>query len=157
MLLDPLTCFAAIKSGIGLVERGIKAGKDLSDLAGPIMKWASNEAHLETHAARKGNTGVLGKLTGIEQDAIAAFLRKQELNKMRDQLREIFVLYVDNGLAQWEMLQKEIAHQRALQRQRIKEAEDRKRRFKNRLIILTAVGVAVTILLFEIQWLMNKL
>ena len=25
MLLDPLTCFAAIKSGISLVERGIKA------------------------------------------------------------------------------------------------------------------------------------
>ncbi len=157
MLLDPLTCFAAIKSGISLVERGIKAGKDLTDLAGPIMKWASNEAHLETHAARKGNTGVLGKLTGVEQDAIAAYLRKKELNKMRDQLREIFLLYADNGLAEWEMLQKEIAHQRALQKQRIKEAEDRKRRFKNRLIIIGAIGLAVVVLLLEIKWLMEKL
>lgn len=53
MLIDPLTCFAAIKSGMSLLERGIKAGKDLHELGGPIMKWASNEAHLETHASKK--------------------------------------------------------------------------------------------------------
>ena len=32
MLIDPLTCFAAIKSGMSLLERGIKAGKDLHEL-----------------------------------------------------------------------------------------------------------------------------
>ena len=54
-LIDPLTAFAAIKTGISLVERGIKAGKELHELASPIMKWASNEAHFETHSSSKGD------------------------------------------------------------------------------------------------------
>ena len=154
-LIDPLTAFAAIKTGISLVERGIKAGKELHELASPIMKWASNEAHLETHSARKGNTGFLGKFTGVEQDAIAAFIRKQEIEKKRAELREIFLLYVDDGLNKWEQLQKEIAHQRALNKQRIKEQIARKKRFRNTLIILCSVGLAVTILLIEIYYLMR--
>ncbi len=157
MLIDPLTCFAAIKSGMSLLERGIKAGKDLHELGGPIMKWASNEAHLETHASKKGKTGVLGKLTGAEQDAVAAFLRKQELEAMRNDMRQMFLLYLDNGLAKWEMLQKEIAHQRAMQKQRIKEMQERKKRFKNRLIILAAISVAVAFLMFEIKFIMSKI
>ena len=119
------------------------------------MKWASNEAHLETHSSRKGNTGFLGQFTGVEQDAIAAFIRKQEIEKKRAELREIFLLYVDDGLNKWEQLQKEIAHQRALNKQRIKEQIARNKRFRNTLIILGSVGLAVTILLIEFYYLMR--
>jgi|TARA_S200002703_G_scaffold159817_2_gene174896 hypothetical protein len=157
MIIDPLTCFAAIKSGMSLLERGIKAGKDLHELAGPIKKWASNEAHLETHANQKGRTGVLGKLTGAEQNAMDAFIRKQELETMRNNMREMFLLYLDNGLSKWEMLQKEIAHQRAMQKQLIKEAQERKRRFKNRLFMLLGVVIAVVVIGFEIYILKEKL
>ena len=156
MLIDPLTAFAAVKSGISLIERGIKTGKELHELAAPIMKWASNEAHLETHSSRKGNTGVFGKFTGVEQDAIAAFIRKEELRVKREELRQIFLLYLDDGLNKWEQLQKEIAHQRALNKQRIKEQIARKRRFRNNLIILVSVGLAVTILLYELYYLIEN-
>ena len=101
MLVDPITAFAATKSAIGLIQQGIKVGKDLTDLASPIMKWAEAESHIDTHSSNKGKS-VFGKFSSIEQNAIAAHLRKMEIKKMRDELREIFVLYAPNGLHQWE-------------------------------------------------------
>ena len=64
-------------------------------------------------------------------------------------------MYVDDGLSKWEQLQKEIAHQRALNKQRIKEQIARKKRFRNNLIILGSVGIAVTILLVEFYYLLG--
>ena len=82
---------------------------------------------------------------------------QQELEAMRNDMRQMFLLYLDNGLAKWEMLQKEIAHQRAMQKQRIKEMQERKKRFKNRLIILAAISVAVAFLMFEIKFIMSRI
>ena len=74
---------------------------------------------------------------------------------MRNDIRQMFLLYLDNGLAKWEMLQKEIAHQRAMQKQRIKEMQ--KKKDLNRLIILAAISVAVAFLMFEIKFIMVKI
>ena len=55
------------------------------------------------------------------------------------------------------MLKKEIAQKRAMQKQRIKKMQERKKRFKNRLIILVAISVAVAFLMFEIKFIMSKI
>ncbi len=107
MLIDPITAFAATKSAISLIQQGVKVGKDLTELASPIMKWAEAESHIDTHSSNKGKS-VFGKFSSIEQNAIAAHLRKMEIEKMRNQLREIFLLYAPDGLVQWEALQKEM-------------------------------------------------
>ena len=148
MLIDPLTAFAATKSAISLIQQGIKVGKDLTDLASPIMKWADAEAHIDTHSSNKGKS-MFGKFSSIEKNAIAAHLRKMEIEKMRKELREIFLLYAPDGLVQWEILQKEIARQRKLHKDAIKKRlEVRRQRLNTLMWIGASVGI-VSFLVLE--------
>lgn len=148
MLIDPITAFAATKSAIGLIQQGIKVGKDLTDLASPIMKWADAEAHIDTHSSNKGKS-LFGKFSSIEQNAIAAHLRKMEIKKMRDELREIFVLYAPNGLHQWEQLQKEIARQRKAHKDALKRRLEARRQRLNMLMWIGAVVGVIGFLALE--------
>ena len=152
MLIDPITAFAATKSAISLVQQGIKAGKELTDLASPIIKWANAESHIDIHTSNKGKS-MFGKFSSIEQNAIAAHLRKMEIKKMQDELREIFLLYAPNGLQQWEMLQKEIANQRKLRKEAIKRQIQEKKKRKELLIIVSAIGIAIIALIVEFRYL----
>tara|TARA_A100000171_G_scaffold41686_1_gene42590 strand:- start:654 stop:1118 length:465 start_codon:yes stop_codon:yes gene_type:complete len=154
MLVDPITAFAATKSAIGLIQQGIKVGKDLTDLASPIMKWAEAESHIDTHSSNKGKS-VFGKFSSIEQNAIAAHLRKMEIEKMRNQLREIFLLYAPDGLVQWEALQKEIARQRKEHKDAIKRRLEARRRRINTIIWFGAVIVGSAILGAEFYFILN--
>ena len=151
MLIDPITAFAATKSAISLVQQGIKAGKELTDLASPIIKWANAESHIDIHTSNKGKS-MFGKFSSIEQNAIAAHLRKMEIKKMQDELREIFLLYAPNGLQQWEMLQKEIANQRKLRKEAIKRQIQEKKKRKELLIIGSIIGIAIIVLIAEFRY-----
>jgi len=146
MLLDPLTAFAATKSAISLIQQGIKVGKDLTDLASPIMKWADAEAHIDTHSSNKGKS-MFGKFSSIEKNAIAAHLRKMEIEKMRKELREIFLLYAPDGLVQWEALQKEIARQRKAHKDALKKQQEEKQK---RLNILMWAGASIIVIGFAV-------
>ena len=147
MLIDPITAFAATKSAISLIQQGIKVGKDLTDLASPIMKWADAEAHIDTHSSNKGKS-MFGKFSSIEQNAIAAHLRKMEIEKMRKELREIFLLYAPNGLSQWESLQKEIARQRKIHKDALKKQQEKRQKRLNMLMwIAASIGVVGFILM----------
>tara|TARA_Y100000004_G_scaffold112861_1_gene126736 strand:+ start:1152 stop:1616 length:465 start_codon:yes stop_codon:yes gene_type:complete len=154
MLIDPLTAFAATKSAIGLIQQGIKVGKDLTELASPIMKWAEAESHIDTHSSNKGKS-VFGKFSSIEQNAIAAHLRKMEIEKMRNQLREIFLLYAPDGLVQWEALQKEIARQRKEHKDAIKRRIEARRRRLHTIMWFGAVIVISVILGAEFYFILN--
>lgn len=154
MLVDPITAFAATKSAIGLIQQGIKVGKDLTDLASPIMKWAEAESHIDTHSSNKGKS-VFGKFSSIEQNAIAAHLRKMEIEKMRNQLREIFLLYAPDGLVQWEALQKEIARQRKEHKDAIKRRLEARRRRLHTIMWFGAVIVISVILGAEFYFILN--
>ena len=154
MLIDPLTAFAATKSAIGLIQQGIKVGKDLTELASPIMKWAEAESHIDTHSSNKGKS-VFGKFSSIEQNAIAAHLRKMEIEKMRNQLREIFLLYAPDGLVQWEALQKEIARQRKEHKDAIKRRIEARRRRLHTIMWFGAVIIISVILGAEFYFILN--
>ena len=157
-MIDPLTAFAAIKSATGIIQQGIKVGKGLHDLASPIMKWANAESHMDVAASQKGKTltgKLFGKFSGVEQNAIAAHLRKQELKQMKAELREIFLLYAHNGLQQWEDLQKEISHQRALHKRRILEQIAEKEQAKKIMIVIAAVVIGFLLLVWEINYILN--
>ena len=157
-MIDPLTAFAAIKSATGIIQQGIKVGKGLHDLASPIMKWANAESHMDVAASQKGKTltgKLFGKFSSVEQNAIAAHFRKQELKQMKAELREIFLLYAHNGLQQWEDLQKEISHQRALHKRRIREQIAEKEQAKKIMIVIAAVVIGFLLLVWEINYILN--
>ena len=144
-MLDPLSAYAACKSGIALIEQGIKTGKKLHDLASSVSKWANAESSLDVHAANKGKGGMLSKLglSSIEEDAMAAYLRKKEIKEKKDQLREIFLLYADNGLQEWENLQAEIGRLRKRKKEQLRREMEEREQIKKAIDI----GVLVVLIL----------
>jgi len=148
-MIDPISAFAAVNTAASAISTAIKAGKDLSSLAGPISKYAQAEAQLNFGAAKK-KKGSFSKMTGAEQAGIDEFFRKEELDTLRDEMRSVFMLYGKPGA--WERLQAEIARQRAAQK------EELERRAKVRETIMVCivgfllVGVGGGGLLLWILW-----
>ena len=147
-MLDPLSAYAACKSGIALIEQGIKTGKKLHDLASSVSKWANAESSLDVHAANKGKGGMLSKLglSSIEEDAMAAYLRKKEIKEKKDRLREIFLLYSDNGLQEWENLQAEIGRLRKKKKEQLRQEMEEREQIKKAI----GIGVLVVLILLSV-------
>ena len=147
-MLDPLSAYAACKSGIALIEQGIKTGKKLHDLASSVSKWANAESSLDVHAANKGKGGMLSKLglSSIEEDAMAAYLRKKEIKEKKDRLREIFLLYADNGLQEWENLQAEIGRLRKRKKEQLRQEMEEREQIKKAI----GIGVLVVLVLLSV-------
>ena len=152
-MIDPLMAFAALKTASSTISSAVKAGKDLASLVGPITRLAKAEADLSFAAEKKG--GILGKLTGAEQTAIDAHFRKEEANRIRDEMRELFMLFGSPG--QWERLQAEIAAERVRRKKALEAEVQRKRRLKNTVIIVLSLVAAITILTLEIMYLKGAL
>ena len=147
-MLDPLSAYAACKSGIALIEQGIKTGKKLHDLASSVSKWANAESSLDVHAANKGKGGMLSKLglSSIEEDAMAAYLRKKEIKEKKERLREIFLLYADNGLQEWENLQAEIGRLRKRKKEQLRQEMEEREQIKKAI----GIGVLVVLVLLSV-------
>ncbi len=152
-MIDPLTAFAALKTASSAISSAVKAGRDLGSLVGPITKLTKAEADLSFAAEKKG--GILGKLTGAEQTAIEAHFRKEEAKRIRDEMRELFLLFGSPG--QWERLQGEIAAERVRRKKALEAEAHRKRRLKNTIIITVSIVAAVIILTLEIMYLKGAL
>lgn len=147
-MIDPLSAFAAVKTAHSVIMKGIQVGKDLSSMSGYISKWAVGEANIEVHAEKKGRS-LFGKFSSVEQQAIEAHLRKEELARMRDQLREIFLLYGSPG--QWERLQGEIASARAEKKRQLKQIEEEKERRKTFIIGSLAIAGLLLFIYYELK------
>ena len=137
-MIDPFTAFAALKGATEAISQGIKTGKDLINMSSSVSRWAKAEASLQVVSSEKpkGLGKLFGKLTGAEQNAIDAHFRKEEAKRIRDEMREMFLLYGSPG--QWERLQKEIATERKRQADFLKQKIAAARRKKN--IILWTIG-----------------
>jgi len=139
-MIDPFTAFAALKGATEAISGAIKTGKDLSTMSSSIAKWAKAEAGLQVITSEKPGvvSKLFGKLTGAEQNAIDAHFRKEEANRLRDEMRSMFLLYGSAG--QWERLQKEIAVERKRQANILKE-KIRKQKLKKNIIIGVIAGI----------------
>jgi hypothetical protein len=131
-MIDPISAFSMISSAAGAISGSIKAGKDLSSLSGPISRYAKAEAQLNFGAARKKKS-IFSKMTGAEQAGIDEFFRKEELDQMRKQMREIFMIYGKPG--SWERLQAEIARQRQMQKNEL----ERRAKVRDAIILWTVL------------------
>jgi len=139
-MIDPFTAFAALKGATEAISSAIKTGRDLSTMSSSVAKWAKTEAGLQVITSEKPGvvSKLFGKLTGAEQNAIDAHFRKEEANRLRDEMRSMFLLYGSAG--QWERLQKEIAVERKRQANILKE-KIRKQKLKKNIIIGVIAGI----------------
>ena len=156
-MIDPFTAFAALKGATEVISQGIKTGKDLVNMSGAVSKWAKAEANLQVIASEKpkGLGKIFGKLTGAEQNAIDAHFRKEEANRLRDEMRSMFLLYGSAG--QWERLQKEIAVERKRQADFLRQKIAAEKRKKNIIIWTLAVIFGASFIAFEIYILTNHI
>lgn len=135
-MIDPISAFSMISSAAGAISGSIKAGKDLSSLAGPISRYAKAEAELNFGAARKKKS-IFSKMTGAEQAGIDAFFKQEQLDELRKEMRSIFQIYGKPGA--WERLQAEIARQRQIQ----KEELERRAKLRDAIILWTVLPAIV--------------
>ena len=156
-MIDPFTAFAALKGATEVISQGIKTGKDLVNMSSAVSKWAKAEANLQVIASEKpkGLGKIFGKLTGAEQNAIDAHFRKEEANRLRDEMRSMFLLYGSAG--QWERLQKEIAVERKRQADFLRQKIAAEKRKKNIIIWTLAVIFGASFIAFEIYILTNHI
>ena len=113
-----------------------------------INKFANAEAQLEHHSSKKGKS-ILGKFSSIEQTAIEAHLRKEEVRRMKDELKDVILIHGSPG--QWERLQAEIAHVKKEHKLRIKKLEAMKKKSRDRIIYAVAIVVVIAFLYYEYQ------
>ena len=154
-MIDPFTAFAALKGATEAISQGIKTGKDLINMSSSVSRWAKAEASLQVVSSEKpkGLGKLFGKLTGAEQNAIDAHFRKEEANRIRDEMREMFLLYGAPG--QWERLQKEIATERKRQADLLKRQIAAQKRRKKILIVSIGSILGLVILAIEFYILTN--
>jgi len=134
-----MVAISAVATASGAISSAIKAGKDVSSLAGPLKKYARAEAELNFGANRKKNS-FLAKFGGAESSAIDKYFKQEELRQARDELRSTFQLYGRAG--GWETLQKMIADERVQYR------EELKKRAEFRDLVWNIIGIiALTITL----------
>ncbi len=132
-MIDPVSAFAALSAGHSAIKKGIEMGRDLSSMSNAVARYAQGEAELQFGAARKKKS----RFSLAEDSAIEKHFRKEKLEDMRKELRQIFQWYGKPG--QWERLQAEIANERA----QIKKALEEEARKKDLIlgIILSIVLV----------------
>lgn len=152
-MIDPISAFAAVTTASSAISSAIKAGRDLSSLGGPngpVAKYAKAEAELKFGAARKKNS-IFSKMSGAEQAGIDEFFRQEELRQMRDEMRSIFMLYGKPGA--WERLQAEIARQRQLQLEELRERGERRDKIIFWTVLPTIIVLGGLVLFFFIKFL----
>ena len=152
-MVDPLIAFAAIKTASASISAAVKAGRDLSSLAGPITKYAKAEAELQFGAAKK-KRGVFAKLGATDESAIEKHFRQEEVRRLRKDMRELFMLYGSPG--QWERLQATIAEERAEKQKQLRLAEHKRQQMVQIIMAILVISTAVTMLVGWVLFLQNR-
>ena len=119
-MIDPVSAFAALSAGHSAIKKGIEMGRDLSSMSNAVSRYAQGEAELQFGAARKKKS----KFSLAEDSAIEKHFRKEKLDDMRKELRQIFQWYGKPG--KWERLQAEIANERAAIKKALEEEAKKK-------------------------------
>ena len=150
--MDPITAFSAITAAAGGIKQIISAGRDLSAASNHIKAWASAEAEIDI-AKRDKQSGWRAVFSGAESQAIDEHFRKREIDDLRNELRQIFLVFGKPG--EWEALQAAIGQAKKEQKDRIEAERKRRAKIFEAVFLwgMVAVGVAMAIgILLVVVW-----
>ena len=136
-MIDPISAFAMLTSAHSALKKCVSMGKDLSSATSAIASYAKAEAELG-FAKEQKKKGIFGS---VMDQAIEQHFKEEEQNRLKDELRSLFLLYGSAG--QWERLQATIAQARAEHRKHLKEQQRIKDR--NTMIVVCTVLAIVGI------------
>ena len=134
-MIDPISAFAMLSSAHSALKKCVSMGKDLSSATSAIASYAKAEAELG-FAKEQKKKGIFGS---VMDQAIEQHFKEEEQNRLKDELRSLFLLYGSAG--QWERLQATIAQARAEHRKQLQERQ----RIQDRNLMII-VGTTLTIL-----------
>lgn len=150
-MIDPISAFAMLTTAHSALKKMCSMGKDLSSATKAITQYAKAEAELG-FAKEQKKKGIFGS---VMDNAIEQHFKEEEQQRLKDELRSMFLLYGANGMGQWERLQATIASARAEHRKQLKEQQ----RIKDRNLMITTVTVILIIgfggIFFFIDFLKN--
>ena len=132
-MIDPISAFAMLTSAHSALKKCVSMGKDLSSATNAIASYAKAEAELG-FAKEQKKKGIFGS---IMDQAIEQHFKEEEQNRLKDELRSLFLLYGSAG--QWERLQATIAQARAEHRKQLQE----KQRIQDRNTLIVVCTVLV--------------
>jgi hypothetical protein len=132
-MIDPISAFAMLTSAHSALKKCVSMGKDLSSATNAITQYAKAEAELG-FAKEQKKKGIFGS---VMDQAIEQHFKEEEQNRLKDELRSLFLLYGSAG--QWERLQATIAQARAEHRKQLQE----KQRIQDRNTLIVVCTVLV--------------
>jgi len=132
-MIDPISAFAMLTSAHSALKKCVSMGKDLSSATNAIAQYAKAEAELG-FAKEQKKKGIFGS---VMDQAIEQHFKEEEQNRLKDELRSLFLLYGSAG--QWERLQATIAQARAEHRKQLQE----KQRIQDRNTLIVVCTVLV--------------
>ena len=132
-MIDPVSAFAMLTSAHSALKKCVSMGKDLSSATNAITQYAKAEAELG-FAKEQKKKGIFGS---VMDQAIEQHFKEEEQNRLKDELRSLFLLYGSAG--QWERLQATIAQARAEHRKQLQE----KQRIQDRNTLIVVCTVLV--------------
>jgi len=132
-MIDPISAFAMLTSAHNAISKICKMGKDLSSATKFVTQYAKAEAELG-FAKEQKKKGIFGS---VMDQAIEQHFKEEEQNRLKDELRSLFLLYGSAG--QWERLQATIAQARAEHRKQLQE----KQRIQDRNTLIVVCTVLV--------------
>ncbi len=136
-MIDPISAFAMLTSAHSALKKCVSMGKDLSSATSAIASYAKAEAELG-FAKEQKKKGIFGS---VMDQAIEQHFKEEEQNRLKDELRSLFLLYGSAG--QWERLQATIAQARAEHRKQLQEKQ--RIQDRNTLIVVCTVLAIVGI------------
>ena len=135
-MIDPISAFAMLTSAHSALKKMASMGKDLSSATKFVTQYAKAEAELG-FAKEKKKSGIFGS---VMDNAIEQHFKQEEQERLKAELRSIFLLYGADGIGQWERLQATIAQARAEHRKRLKE-QQRIRDRNTMIVVCTVLGI----------------
>ena len=136
-MIDPISAFAMLTSAHSALKKMVSMGRDLNSATKAISSYAKAEAELG-FAKEQKKKGIFGS---IMDNAIEEHFKQEEQQRLKDELRSLFLLYGADGIGQWERLQATIAQARAEHRKQLKEMQ----RIKDRNLTITVVTVLLIV------------
>lgn len=104
-----LETMAGVNAAYAIIKTTIENGRELSDCASAIGKFATGKSDMDKHHHEKSNSFWV-KLAGTDANDLETFMHKEKVKRMEDNLRQYMQLYGRAGM--WGDYQKYCAQAR---------------------------------------------
>ena len=147
-MIDPITAFTAASAAFSGLKKAIAVGKDLTSMGSQLSTWSKAVADIDFLEQKAKKPPMYKMFSDTQASALDIWAKKQKLKEMREELRShISWTY---GPSAWDEIVRIEAQQRKAQREAVYAKEEFKQKIIDMVLIAVAIatGIAVLALIF---------